>query len=183
MKNAYYFSHDGNARNDEKILMLRSRHGIEGYGIFWILVEMMFESNDTALSKKVLPGIASCYNIDITLLSDVVETCISEQLFICENDVFFSASLRRRKDKLYELKEKRSSAGKLGMTRRWGHSENDGNNNVITNKFCYHNKNNKGKERKVNNIKKDITKVISKEKISYAEFVMLTENEYEYLVS
>ena len=49
---AYYFSHDSNARNDEKVLMLRAKHGWEGYGLYWALVEMMFENNRTCLDRK-----------------------------------------------------------------------------------------------------------------------------------
>ena len=32
-KDAYFFSHDCNARNDPKILALRSVYGAEGYGV------------------------------------------------------------------------------------------------------------------------------------------------------
>mgnify|MGYP001572489914 CR=1 FL=1 len=36
-KDTYYFSHDYNARNDEKILELRVKYGAEGYGLFCTL--------------------------------------------------------------------------------------------------------------------------------------------------
>lgn len=35
-KDAYFFSHDCNARNDPKILALRSVYGAEGYGVYFI---------------------------------------------------------------------------------------------------------------------------------------------------
>ena len=62
MKDVYYFSHDNNARNDEKILMLRAEHGWEGYGIYWALLEMMFESSECSLSHSKIKGIAYSYN-------------------------------------------------------------------------------------------------------------------------
>lgn len=120
MKDAYYFSHDSNARNDEKILMLRAEHGWEGYGMYWALIEMMFESSDASLSLNKIKGIAVSYNIDITLLQNVINTCITEELFSTNEDTFWSESLRRRKGKYYELKEKKSAAGKKGMAKRWG---------------------------------------------------------------
>ena len=41
---SYYFQHDCNARQDEKILALRMKHGWEGYGLFWALIERLRES-------------------------------------------------------------------------------------------------------------------------------------------
>jgi len=40
-KNTYYFSHDYNAANDVKVLFLRQQLGMEGYGIYWYLVESL----------------------------------------------------------------------------------------------------------------------------------------------
>lgn len=153
MKEAYYFSHDSNARNDEKILMLRAEHGWEGYGIYWALIEMMFENADTCLSKRNIRGIAVSYNIDITLLQSVINTCISEELFYDSEEEFWSDSLRRRKQKYHEIKNQKSEAGKKGMAKRWGFDKDD-----ITNENkCYNDvitKNNKGNEIKGNEINK-----------------------------
>ena len=152
-KKAYYFSHDANARNDEKILMLRAEHGWEGYGVYWVLIEMMFEAADTCLYHGKAKGIAIGHNIDITLLYQIINTCIAEGLFESDNERFWSESLMRRKAKMQELIDKRSEAGKKGMAKRWGFDntviteDNTSNNTVIT-------KNNKGKEIKEN--KKDI---------------------------
>ena len=148
MKDAFYFSHDSNARNDERILMLRAEHGWEGYGIFWALIEMMFENSETSLSHNKIKGIAVSYNIDITLLQSVINTCLTEELFTSDGDSFWSESLRKRKGKYHEFKTKKSEAGKKGMAKRWA-SDNSviteiyqGDNSVIT-------KDNKGKESKV----------------------------------
>ena len=148
-KDVYYFSHDCNARNDEKILMLRAEHGWEGYGLFWALVEMMFESKETCLHHSKIKGIAVSYNIDITLLQSVINTAISEGLFVSDGETFWSESLRRRKAAFHELKEKRSKAGKKGMESRWGKPKNtEPDNSVIT-------KNNKGKESKGKEMKEN----------------------------
>jgi hypothetical protein len=88
MKEAYYFSHDANARQDEKVLMLRAEHGWEGYGIYWALVEMMFESSETALHHNKIRGIAVSYNINITVLESVINTCITEELFVSDGEKF-----------------------------------------------------------------------------------------------
>lgn len=177
LKEAYYFSHDANARQDEKILMLRAEHGWEGYGIYWALVEMMFESSGSALHHNKIKGIAVSYNIDITVLESVINTCITEGLFVSDGTTFWSESLTRRKQKYQELKDKKSSAGRKGMAKRWGNQEED--NTVITDDNNTYNtvitKDNKGKERKGKENKEN--------KNIYAEFVSMTQSEYEKLVS
>jgi hypothetical protein len=150
MKEAYYFSHDANARQDEKVLMLRAEHGWEGYGIFWALVEMMFESSDSALHLNKIKGIAVSYNIPITVLESVINTCITEDLFVSDGEKFWSESLIRRKTKYMEIKEKKSEAGRKGMAKRWGKD-----NTVITDDNSVITKNNKGKESKVKESKEN----------------------------
>ena len=45
MKESFYFSHDYNARNDQKILMLRGKFGNEGYALFFYILETMAEES------------------------------------------------------------------------------------------------------------------------------------------
>ncbi len=138
-KHAYYFPHDSNARHDEKVLMLRAKHGWAGYGVYWALVEMMFENQDTCLRHKNISGIAVSLSTKENEIESVVETCIEEGLFKSKDDLFWSDSLRRRKQHFTSRKKSCSEAGKKGMESRWG--DNDSYNGVIT-------KNNKGDESK-----------------------------------
>lgn len=48
---ASYFSHDCNARNDPKILELRMKHGMAGYGIYFSILEKLMEDKITSVSK------------------------------------------------------------------------------------------------------------------------------------
>ena len=48
-KDAYFFSHDCNARNDPKILALRSIYGAEGYGVYFMLIEILREQPEYKL--------------------------------------------------------------------------------------------------------------------------------------
>lgn len=132
-KDTYYFSHDSNARNDEKILMLRAECGWGGYGIYWALIEMMFENEETSLKCKAVKGIAVSFNIDITVLQSVINTCITTELFVSDEENFWSESLRKRKSEFHKSREKKSLAGKKGMESRWKMNENNGfDNNAIT---------------------------------------------------
>ena len=47
-KQSFYFSHDYNTRADIKIKKLIVKHGYEGYGIFWALIEALYQ-NENAL--------------------------------------------------------------------------------------------------------------------------------------
>lgn len=111
MKEAYYFSHDTNARNDEKILCLRADYGITGYGAFWILIEMMFENQDTQLSHKHVKGIAYSLNMEVELLTNIINSCIEYGLFVSDGDNFWSESLRKRKGTYINKREKKVEAG------------------------------------------------------------------------
>jgi predicted PilT family ATPase len=48
-KQAYYFSHDANARRDPKIQAMMIVYGGRGYAWFWILLEMMREQANYSL--------------------------------------------------------------------------------------------------------------------------------------
>lgn len=52
-KDAYFFSHDCNARNDPKILALRSVYGAEGYGVYFMLVEILREQPEYSSIKRM----------------------------------------------------------------------------------------------------------------------------------
>jgi hypothetical protein len=45
-KDAYYFPHYSNARNDAKLIKLRRVLGIEGYGLYFMLLEVLREQTD-----------------------------------------------------------------------------------------------------------------------------------------
>lgn len=50
-----YFSHDNDARNHPKMKALRAQYGIAGYGLFWMLNEMISQAEHARLdlSKKI----------------------------------------------------------------------------------------------------------------------------------
>jgi len=71
-KEAYYFSHDSNARHDEKILSLRMKHSWEGYGLYWAMVEKLREASDYSL-KKEYNVIAFDLRTDAAKIKSIVE--------------------------------------------------------------------------------------------------------------
>ena len=116
MKESFYFSHDSNARNDVKILKLRRNFGFEGYGLYWCIVETLRESPDYKLSINYLDDIAFSLNIDISIIKSIIHEF---DLFVIEDDFFYSERLLRSMEQYKALKERKSQSGKEGMKKRW----------------------------------------------------------------
>ena len=110
LKNAYYFSHDSNARNDQKILEVRAKYGMTGYGIFWGLIEMLREANAYQLPTKYQSIAFGLGELEETV-KQIVE---GFGLFKIKNGMFWSESLKFRMKKYENVSKKRSEAGRLG---------------------------------------------------------------------
>ena len=115
-KEAYYFSHDSNARNDEKILAVRMRHGAEGYGVYFMILERLLDSTKY-MSVKDYNVIAFDLRVSASVIKSVIEDF---GLFVFTDDGkhFYSESLIRRMQPLDNLREQRRAAGKKSAERR-----------------------------------------------------------------
>lgn len=107
-KDTYYFSHDYNARTDEKIKLLIRKHGLLGYGIFWAIVEDLY-NNANAL-RTDYEGIAFELRTDVDLIKSVINDF---NLFQTDGDVFGSLSVQTRlNERLGKSQSARESAFK-----------------------------------------------------------------------
>ena len=79
-KDAYFFSHDCNARNDPKILALRSVYGAEGYGVYFMLVEILREQPEYRLSvnKYIWNTLAMQMQVEASRLEQIITDCCTE---------------------------------------------------------------------------------------------------------
>lgn len=161
-KDAYYFSHDANAQDDPKCLMLIEKHGMEGYGIFWALIERLRCEKDSRLPVAIIPALARKINSSKEKIESVVNDF---GLFVLKGDYFFSQRLKRS---MLEYKE-RSAKGRQSAMQRWGNAK----------AMRSHCKPNAIKERKV---KKSKEKKI-KTKLKYLDFLTMTDSEYQSLIS
>lgn len=50
-KTSNWFSHDCDATNDKKIVMLIAEYGYEGYGYWWRILEILRKENKVSLSQ------------------------------------------------------------------------------------------------------------------------------------
>jgi len=130
-KDTYYFPHDFNAGSDEKILYLRSKFGMQAYGLYWVLIEIMHESSDSKLTCNLIDGIAYQINVDITFLKEFYNECILIELFVTDGVKYWSERVLRNKELLNEKRNLKSIAGKKGMENRWGNKKDITNNNTV----------------------------------------------------
>jgi hypothetical protein len=147
-KEAYYFSHDSNAKDDPKILQLRMEMGWEGYGLFWAIIEMLRNESDFRM-RTHYKGIAFALQTH----EDCIKKLINEfDLFEIDEQYFWSESLLKR----MELKEERSEKARESAKKRW-------NRDIDANAMRTHSERNADamqlKESKVKEIKEKETKV------------------------
>lgn len=116
-KDAFWFSHDSNAKDDPKITLLIDQLALEGYGIFWVLIETLRDQPEYKYPIILIPSIARKYNTTTEKVKSVV---FNYGLFSIENnEFFFSSSLCDRMLRYDDNKEKRRVAGlKSGEVRR-----------------------------------------------------------------
>lgn len=111
-KDTYYFSHDCNARRDEKIIALRMKYKWEGYGLFWGIIEHLRESENYECVRD--------YNIiayDLRVGSDLIKSIVEDfGLFSFTEDGkrFYSERLKKDMAIRADISSKRSAAGKKG---------------------------------------------------------------------
>ena len=118
MKETYYFSHDYNARSDEKIKTMQRKHGMEGIGIYWCLVEDLYQ-NANALQLDY-EGIAYDLRVD----AKKVESIINDfGLFEIQDSIFGSISIERR----LELRNEKSEKARDSANSRWKKEKDNAN--------------------------------------------------------
>lgn len=91
VKQAFYFPHFVSARNDLKVQRLRKDLGIEGYAIFFLLLEVLREQSDFVYPWEDVDLLAKDFETSVAKIQTVIT---SYKLFeIVQNDegrVFFS---------------------------------------------------------------------------------------------
>mgnify|MGYP000845129358 CR=1 FL=1 len=135
-KDTYYFSHDVNASNDPKIIVMKELCGVISYAWWWILIEQLAAQEEYKLPMDKITftglGIAFGMNQNEAFTSNneaklstakqaeaYVILLINEcELLETDGEYFWSPSLLRRnllrKKKQEEISKKRSEAGRLG---------------------------------------------------------------------
>ena len=127
-KDAYYFSHDSNARNDIKIKAMIAKYGYEGYGMYWAIVEMLRETKDyeLPLEEYMFLALQQEFNGCSTDVQQYINDCINTfKLFSSDGEMFWSESLKRRMIPLDAKREQARQAGLASAEKRRIKKENE----------------------------------------------------------
>lgn len=116
-KKTNYFSHDSNARNDEKMLAVRIKYGAEGYGIYFMILERLREEAKYSCVKDY-SLLAFDLRVDASKLKSIVED-FGLFAFTEDGKCFYSESFNLR----MVLKDEKSGKAKELAIKRWGKKE------------------------------------------------------------
>ena len=110
-KDAYYFPHDQNARGDEKVVAMRRKIGWSGYGLYWAIVEKMYEASGKLAADY--DSLAFDLQAEPGMVKAIVENF---GLFYTKAGKIGSVSVDRR----LKQRRMRSTLAMESAERRWG---------------------------------------------------------------
>jgi hypothetical protein len=166
-KEAYYFPHFCNARHDRKIRRLRKELGVEGYGIYFMLLETLRDQQDLMYPLEDLDLLAEEFGVSEAKIQVTVS---KYDLFeIDESQKFFSPKMLVYLEPYFRMKEQRREAGLKSAAKR---QLNDRSTTV---------EQRKEKESKVNEIKEKESKVSFS--VQLLQYVVELGDEYDNFYS
>ena len=112
-----YFSHDIFTRENLKIKRLVAAHKMEGYGVFWAVVEFLHNNNNKLLLSEI-DIIAADLGVDVKLVESVVKNF---KLFSIRNKVISSSRVAQN----IKLKNEKSEKAKKAAMQRWQDNSTD----------------------------------------------------------
>ncbi|NCD17780.1 MAG: DUF4373 domain-containing protein [Actinobacteria bacterium] len=114
MKEHPYFKHDCGARNDLRLQKVRSKFGGLGYGIYFMLVEILRSSSNYE-AKLDLDTISFDLREDKKVIEDIIK---NYDLFVVKKGYFYSISLKNRMENLDKIRAGWVSGGKKRWTKK-----------------------------------------------------------------
>lgn len=111
-----YFSHDLKARNDRKMMRLMMVHGMQGIGVYWCIIEMLYEE-EGRLMRTECERIAFELRVECSLVDSVIADF---DLFENDANAFWSNSVDRRIQAQIQV----SNGAKKAAAARWQKFEN-----------------------------------------------------------
>ena len=162
-----YFLHQSDSFTDYKIIKMRSKLGIESYGIFWAVLELLFKEENKLCIDDYEP-LAYSLQCDADKLKAVIEDF---DLFVIEDDCFYS---KRLNEHIEEINNK-SNKAKENAAKRWNNAVAMPSQNKRTASISISNSksNSKSIEKRFSEFKNSVQKIegIEKEdKIAFLEF-------------
>ncbi len=150
-----FFRHEPNARNDAKIVKLMMKRGVSGIGIFWCIVEMLYQSGGELM-------LSECERIAFELRTDsesIADVMLNYDLFDVKNEIITSRNVTEQIENIL----KNSKTASENAKKRWQQDAErkkdkpekcDGNAGALQSQ-CKGNAKNKSKNKSNKNISPD----------------------------
>ncbi len=117
MKDTYYFPHDYHARHDTKIEAMVNDYGVEGYGMYWVLIERLYESRNNKIEKfpKLFFGLATELCVSPDRAEKFVLSLINDYRLLKEDERYiWSDSVLRRMEIREQQRLMKVESGRIG---------------------------------------------------------------------
>lgn len=173
-----YFPHDTDAVNDTKIEALRMLYGNDGYAFYFILLELIYRQPNFELDvsdAETIQILAKKVEVTPEKFNSMLQTAIKRDCFDAsayhERCVLTSEGVKKRSKVVVEKREKMRKKSSSG-------AENEllpGNGQVSDAETGEESAQSKSKSKR--KVKDKVNKIL------YAEFVSLSQEEYEKLIS
>lgn len=111
---SYYFKHDYNSRMDPKIKSVIRKHGYLGFGVFWALIEDLY--NQANAMPLNCDDIADDMRVDVALVKSII---FDFDLFVVSEGMVSSKAVQRRLDD----RDKKSEKAAENAKKRWEKSK------------------------------------------------------------
>ena len=106
MKQNFYFKHDAPSATNPKLAKLLQKEGARGYGVYWLLIELLRLQTDFSLPVTKTAGLVS--RLGYTQKTVVVRVIENYDLFSEENGMFFSVGLIKRMENFLSKRDEMS---------------------------------------------------------------------------
>lgn len=118
-----YIPHPSNCRVSSHLLKMQMREGVAGYGVYWMLLEML---RDCPNYRTFYFPESFAFAFHVPDVGLVERICKEYGLFeFDDNDYMSCPWLSSVMDEYDEQKKKRSEAGRRGAARRWAENNKD----------------------------------------------------------
>lgn len=117
MKRTFYFPHDYNARQDPKLQDLLMTHGVAGIGVYWCIVEMLYEQGGE-LPLSAIRQIAFSLHVKTAFVKSVISDF---NLFYINKEILSSYSVKTRISSQIAISEK----NRANANKRWRRQQSD----------------------------------------------------------
>ncbi|MCY4781427.1 DUF4373 domain-containing protein [Sphingobacterium sp. UT-1RO-CII-1] len=118
-KESFYFSHDYGSRNDPKLMKVLMKLGQEGKGVYWDLIEMLYEQGGYLMLSD-----CDSYAFALRTSEECITSLINDfGLFENDGEKFWSNSVMTRLNK----REAKSQKAKESAFKRWNKTDSNAN--------------------------------------------------------